>query len=807
MIGSFFLRLIRRLMRKIDPMDLIYFLFYLLAMACLCAGLINIILYLQADRTLAGVFCCVVVGWILASSTWGGWKVNLLALGFGLGWCLLVVGRMVTPVGAVVSALVPLVGQWIIRLIDPLLKNKLVNPSLDFGTLAAAWNGLRTSLAAISERLAGWITATRTGTPLIDPLVTNLIWNAAIYLVAFWGAWFIRRKRSVIVGLLPSVALLTYLLYYTNSENGMTCLILLGGLMVLFQAAEGYRSARQRWQVSHMDRVDLEFGLAATALGLAAGLMLFGGTLPSVSIREIRQDIQRFNQARQDEHLGKSLGLKQSPSSTYSLGGPLLLPPIHIIGAGPHLPQDAVLYVTIEGYSPHPPGRPSGMSGQAIPPSFYLRGQTYDVYTGFGWTAFPASEADYPAGGSILTPQAAAVSENNRLVRQFVQRAGYQGGTLFVSGELLSADQAFQVTWRGQNDLISAQTDALAYWASSRETRAPINRLRSAGINYPASIRARYLQLPADLPERVRSLALDLTAAQATPYDQAVAIEAYLRQFPYTLDVPAPALGRDATDFFLFDLRKGYCDYYATAMTVLARAAGIPARVVIGYVSGLFDYNRGQYIVTEADAHAWVEIYFPGIGWVEFEPTPNLPVIASPGEIETNLGLLPTAPAKPGIENAIAIFFGLWFRRLAPYLLIAAAAFGVMLFLPIGRWILLIQPADQAVIAIHRSLYRQGRRWGIPTDAARTPDEYAAELLDLLSGRLRGQRESVLESIRGDLGQLTGTFNRLFYSSRRLSPLEHQEAVRIWFHLRRQLTRLWIREMFSFPRKGEPGME
>jgi hypothetical protein len=101
------------------------------------------------------------------------------------------------------------------------------------------------------------------------------------------------------------------------------------------------------------------------------------------------------------------------------------------------------------------------------------------------------------------------------------------------------------------------------------------------------------------------------------------------------------------------------------------------------------------------------------------------------------------------------------------------------------------------VAAIYHALYRQGKRWGIPADPAHTPREYAVEFLNGVSGQLAGQRGAVLESIEGDLGLLTVMYNRLTYSSRRLTPLDHHQAVRTWYHLRRQLTWLWLREMVS----------
>ena len=147
------------------------------------------------------------------------------------------------------------------------------------------------------------------------------------------------------------------------------------------------------------------------------------------------------------------------------------------------------------------------------------------------------------------------------------------------------------------------------------------------GETYPDWIVKRYLALPVEVPARVKELAIQLTATEPTVYDRALSIESYLRTYPYSLDVPRPTLNHDLVDFFLFDLKEGYCDYYASAMVVLARAGGIPARFAIGYASGTYNLNSKRFMVSQADAHSWVEIYFPEIGWVPFEPTAALPLL------------------------------------------------------------------------------------------------------------------------------------------------------------------------------------
>ena len=105
----------------------------------------------------------------------------------------------------------------------------------------------------------------------------------------------------------------------------------------------------------------------------------------------------------------------------------------------------------------------------------------------------------------------------------------------------------------------------------------------------------------------------------------AKAIESYLRQIPYSLDIPGPRLGQDGVDYFLFDEQQGYCDYYASAMVVMLRSVGVPARYVRGYIHTSSD--DGVYQLLESDGHAWPEVYFPGYGWVEFEPTGGRPAL------------------------------------------------------------------------------------------------------------------------------------------------------------------------------------
>ena len=164
--------------------------------------------------------------------------------------------------------------------------------------------------------------------------------------------------------------------------------------------------------------------------------------------------------------------------------------------------------------------------------------------------------------------------------------------------------------------------------------------LRAARQFYPDWAGKRYFQLPEELPQRVRELANELTAGSDNPYDKAKAIEAYLRLIPVDYQMRDIPPARDAVDYFLFEAQEGYFDYHASAMVVLLRAAGVPARLAVGYLldASAFDSRAQQYNIREAHAYAWPEVYFSGIGWMPFNPSPDRPAIVRPGEFSGGAG-------------------------------------------------------------------------------------------------------------------------------------------------------------------------
>jgi protein-glutamine gamma-glutamyltransferase len=161
----------------------------------------------------------------------------------------------------------------------------------------------------------------------------------------------------------------------------------------------------------------------------------------------------------------------------------------------------------------------------------------------------------------------------------------------------------------------------IRYEATSLLPYVPPAELRQASGEYPEIIRKLYLQLP-DVDPRVTKLAKDITAGMKNEFDKAANIERYLKtRLGYSLDL-TDTHGEDPIAYFLFTRRAGHCEYFASAMTVMLRTQGIPARYVTGFLPGEYNDVGGDYIVRASDAHAWVEAYFPGYGWITFDPTP-----------------------------------------------------------------------------------------------------------------------------------------------------------------------------------------
>lgn len=274
----------------------------------------------------------------------------------------------------------------------------------------------------------------------------------------------------------------------------------------------------------------------------------------------------------------------------------------------------------------------------------YWRGESKEFYTGKGWISgdYKSSENAIwvPIDGSksnneipdYLTqtnPELEKEELNYSLVfpntkyQHYFQAGDFEHITVINDPSINSAKLGIYT------NKLMATSELESYNVKSNLLVVDREALSKTDDNYPQVITDVYLQLPEDLPNRVSNLAEEITERYDNPYDKVNAIERYLRtNYTYdTKNVPAPRGNQDFVDQFLFESKTGYCDHFSTSMVVLARSAGVPTRWVKGFSPGEIKYSSatGEYIgtVTNNNAHSWVEVYFSGIGWVPFEPTPN----------------------------------------------------------------------------------------------------------------------------------------------------------------------------------------
>ncbi|HMK08013.1 MAG TPA: transglutaminase domain-containing protein, partial [Anaerolineales bacterium] len=261
----------------------------------------------------------------------------------------------------------------------------------------------------------------------------------------------------------------------------------------------------------------------------------------------------------------------------------------------------------------------------------YWRARVFDTYRGGLWTTEAAVAADFdPSHDRLPDPLHAG-----RVGAEFEISPATSGMTeLLLPQEVAWIDRPAtteQVALGGSLDVVEAATTASlesgqAYRVRSRIAVPQADELRRSPHAGPEAVPAAYLEVPDDLAGRLANLAGEITQGAPTDYDKAESIVDWLRRsMHYVRESPGPPTGEDPVAWFLFDDKEGFCDYYASAAVLLLRSAGIPSRLAVGYAQGAYDAARRRYLVQAEDSHAWPEVYFPGIGWVEFEPTASEP--------------------------------------------------------------------------------------------------------------------------------------------------------------------------------------
>ncbi len=544
-------------------------------------------------------------------------------------------------------------------------------------------------------RNANWLLALVNGKASAD----NLIFVTQLTFLGWWigylAIWSLMRHQRLLLAVLPAgIGLLVNI--YFSSQN-------LTGFLVLFLAAALLLAIRLqlarneiRWQltrVRYASDISLDFlkagaGFAVLVIGLAWLLPSATGQLTAERLlRPFEEPWQKvedtWNRMYKSLNYGSTAATVSAFGKTSTLGGPVSLSDRPIFEA-------------------------------EIAEPTYWRAAIFDAYTGSGWlnsdTEVMVIERSTSLGEPLYS-QTHTITGTVRILQQ-------GGTTVFTPPQPLRVTVPVNADFHPIPSVLEVRTVSLLrsrvslsaqepYLAAAAFSDATLDALRADTANYPEWVLQRYLQLPDTLPARIRDLATNTTAAKNNAYDKAEALESMLRTYTYNQQIAAPPAGADGVDYFLFEVREGYCDYYASAMVVMLRAVGVPARLVMGYTAGQvvdgdkeidFDTPVTRRIL-ERNAHAWPEVFFPTYGWIQFEPTASEPLLARPrpaAEAPDEAGLIPDserhgdtgddllpddlARSDDGASNQAWLRWRIWLSRnwgwFAGILILAAAAWG-----------------------------------------------------------------------------------------------------------------------------------
>ncbi len=599
------------------------------------------------------------------------------------------------------------------------------------------------AMRELVQRNADWIAALVNGTASAD----NLIFVTQITFLGWWigylAIWSLIRHQRLIHAALPAGIAVLVNAYYSARDLTGFLVVYLAAVLLLAIRLELARN-ETRWQLTRV-RYPPDIVLDFLRAGLIFSIIVLSlaWVLPNAAedltvdrlLQPLKKPWRQFEETWNRMYQSLNYGTVAVPvtvfSKTTALGGPI------------SLTDRPILEATAKERT-------------------YWRAVVYDAYTGTGWINTDSETLIIQSGEPLGEPRFSRTREITATIRSLE----LSQETVFVPpqpvrvGVPVNAEFTPVTGTEGGRaiSLLRSRIDLARYGpyeVTSAVSNASPDRLRADGTEYPAWVRDRYLQLPEGLPARVRDLAAQITGPYDNPYDKAEALEAFLRTYTYNQQIAAPPPGADGVDYFLFDVQQGYCDYYASAMVVMLRSVGVPARFVVGYTPGqpLDEDERAgpqqpvTYRVLERNAHAWPEVFFPSYGWVQFEPTaseaplPRPTPEPTPGPEDDTLGpdvrnpltgrdqpllddfaggLPPETPpsvavtAQPGLDwrwpaallaVAAVIGGGLWAFRARRAALFRDRAAALRLFDLIGVW---------------------ARRLKIPWQASQTPLERAA---------------------------------------------------------------------------------
>ncbi|MFC1921963.1 transglutaminase family protein [Chloroflexota bacterium] len=474
--------------------------------------------------------------------------------------------------------------------------------------------------------------------PVIDNLFFNLLMASLFWILSVYAGYSLTRHGNPWRAIIPTGFALIIIHGY-DSFIPIRSWFLAGFIFfaLLLVARMHFVKLQQRWKQNgtylppFVGIDSLRLGLITTVI-----LVLFAWTVPAIASTIPQAEQVWLNATRPWLDVRNSLSnIFYSLQSSFGVVADFYgdsLP----LGRGNPLSDTVIM--TVEA----PPRITANVR-------YYWRSRIYDKYED-GWTStLPEVEFVTPDDFDLNIPE-----DENRTRSTFTITTVFPIQNLHTPTQPVwvsrPADAYFAINPDGSVDLSHLKADPVllggdTYKAEALVTATSVNELREAGIDYPTWVTDRYLQLSETITPRTLQLAEEIASGHDNPYDITQAVTDYLRSnLEYNGTVPAPPAGTEPIDWVLFEHKQAFCNYYASAEIVMLRALGIPARLAVGYAEGESnpiiiseedpslgaggrlrpDNSQAQgelFNVSHRDAHAWPEVYFPNIGWVEFEPT------------------------------------------------------------------------------------------------------------------------------------------------------------------------------------------
>jgi transglutaminase-like putative cysteine protease len=590
--------------------------------------------YLRLEE---GYFSLVLVVTIVYTTIWSvqiaDWVANLGVL------------TLTTALG-LLGGLIAMRQRWLPGLVVHVLALVLGLVIALWQTASADFNG---SIPHLISALRLWVAIALAGGISNDDSILLLLLAALSFWLAYASIWLVYRTRNPwLMVLLNGVVLLVNL---SNVSAGylLFLFVFLCAALLLFLRFTLFESMRRWRRLGLRCADDLGWDFMQAGLLVSLAIVILSWVLPGDYINDYASQIWTIsaNPWVQLENTWNRLiaisgGAVAANHGNFSTS--------LVLGGNPHLTDDVVFQVT------------SSEGGQ------YIASLAYETYDGRGWSTGPTYTIPVRAGEEI--PAEGSLVHLVKLQITVVNPPGEEQPYLFAPWQVATLDQpALVEVSKDTTSIVAVQRQGARLVAGDRYTvnsyvsSADVQTLESVPLPsqaptlppgydgpppinyYDPAILQTYLQLPPHLDPNIHILAQKLTAGTHTMYDKAVALENYFRtNYSYSVDVQLPP-GDEPVSWLLFRSgNRAFCNYFATAMAVMARMLGMPARVVTGYAPGDYDTRSHQWIVRGTQAHAWTQIYFAGYGWINFEPSPGFPAFTRPLPSSSNSGATTTTP-------------------------------------------------------------------------------------------------------------------------------------------------------------------